>query len=121
MEWLYAGLGGLRVKDDAVAFREFVIRPRSSAVKSAAVTYHSSYGMIRSEWKLSGESFLLDRSPCRKFRFGLIFLHPMPPPDHGERTSFGREGAYCRWKFRRKSDRRVPSGSYHFQMAKASL
>ena len=123
MEWLYAGLGGLRVKDDAVAFREFVIRPEIvGEVKSAAVTYHSSYGMIRSEWKLSGESFLLDL----EVPVGSSALVYLPASDAASIMESGLSVSEEKELTVVGSSEgrvivKVPSGSYHFQMAKASL
>ncbi|MEI6677399.1 MAG: family 78 glycoside hydrolase catalytic domain [Mariniphaga sp.] len=52
MEWFYTGLGGIKQEENSVAFKNIIIRPEIVGditwVKSS---YHSPYGLIRSEWK----------------------------------------------------------------------
>lgn len=57
MEWFYTGLGGIKQEEKSVAFKNIVIRPEIVGditwVKSS---YHSPYGLIRSEWKKDGKN-----------------------------------------------------------------
>jgi alpha-L-rhamnosidase len=58
MEWFYAGLAGIRPADDAIAYNKIVIRPQSVGnVTSAKGSYHSSYGVIKSDWRKSEKGF----------------------------------------------------------------
>lgn len=60
MEWFYSGLAGIRPSENAVAFRKIDIRPEVVGdVKSARAAYKSPYGLIKSEWKLSADTFEL--------------------------------------------------------------
>ncbi|MDR0566754.1 MAG: glycoside hydrolase family 78 protein [Prevotellaceae bacterium] len=63
MEWLYGGLGGIRQKENSVAFREIVIDPQVVGdVKSAAASYESPYGTIRCKWTKTGDDFSMEVS-----------------------------------------------------------
>ncbi len=61
MKWFYSGLGGIRPAENSVAFNHIVISPEPVGdVSSATASYHSPYGLIRSAWKLDGNTFELD-------------------------------------------------------------
>ncbi|MDR1498426.1 MAG: glycoside hydrolase family 78 protein [Puniceicoccales bacterium] len=63
MEWLYAGLGGIRQKDNSIAFKEIVIDPQPVGdVRNAATTYESPYGTIRCNWKHTLKNYTLEAS-----------------------------------------------------------
>jgi hypothetical protein len=52
MEWFYSGIGGIRQKENSVAFQEIIIDPQIPGdVSFAKTTYKSPYGTIRCEWK----------------------------------------------------------------------
>lgn len=52
MEWFYTGLGGIKQENNSTAFRNIVIRPEICGdIKEVSSSYHSLYGLIRSEWK----------------------------------------------------------------------
>jgi len=61
MEWFYAGLGGIGQAENSVGYKEIVIKPQVvddlSFVKAA---FQSPYGLIRSEWKLNGNTFQIE-------------------------------------------------------------
>lgn len=60
MEWLYAGLAGIKQQESSVAFREIVIEPQPvGEVTHAKATYESPYGLIISDWKKSGDTLEL--------------------------------------------------------------
>ena len=61
MEWFYAGLGGIEVAGDAVAFKKIMINPQPVGdITTAKADYQSPYGLIASEWKKEQGSFTLD-------------------------------------------------------------
>jgi alpha-L-rhamnosidase len=78
--------------------------------------------MIRSEWKLSGESFLLDL----EVPVGSSALVYLPASDAASIMESGLSVSEEKELTVVGSSEgrvivKVPSGSYHFQMAKASL
>ncbi|RYG25116.1 MAG: alpha-L-rhamnosidase, partial [Chitinophagaceae bacterium] len=57
MEWFYSGLAGIRQGENGVAFKEIEIRPAPAGdVTHAGADYRSPYGLIKSYWKLNGQS-----------------------------------------------------------------
>jgi hypothetical protein len=61
MEWFYSGLGGLRQEESSVAYKNIIIKPEVVGdVTGARASYQSVYGIIRSEWKKQGNTFLLN-------------------------------------------------------------
>jgi hypothetical protein len=60
MEWFYDGLAGISQADSSVAYKRIVIRPEPVGdITSAAASYKSVYGIIKSEWKKTGTNFSL--------------------------------------------------------------
>jgi hypothetical protein len=60
MEWLFSGLGGVRLSDGAVAFKEVTIRPEVVGdIREANISHRSPYGLIKSEWRDDDRSFEL--------------------------------------------------------------
>lgn len=58
MEWLFSGLGGVRLADEAIAFKEIVIKPEVVGdIRETSISHQSPYGLIRSEWRDSDRSF----------------------------------------------------------------
>ena len=58
MEWLYSGLGGIRQSPGSAGYNEIVIRPQVVGdIHSAAVSFRSPYGLIRSEWSDSPQQY----------------------------------------------------------------
>lgn len=58
MEWLYSGLGGIRQSPGSADYKEIVIRPQVVGdIHSAAVSFRSPYGLIRSEWSDSPQQY----------------------------------------------------------------
>ena len=58
MEWLYSGLGGIRQSPGSAGYKEIVIRPQVvGEIHSAAVSFRSPYGLIRSEWSDSPQQY----------------------------------------------------------------
>lgn len=55
MEWLYAGLCGIRQAPSSVAFNKIEIRPQPVGnINEAQASYKSPYGLIKSGWKIEG-------------------------------------------------------------------
>lgn len=60
MEWFYSGLAGIKQVKESVAYKEIEIRPEPVGdITSAKASYHSSYGLIVSDWKKQGSNFEL--------------------------------------------------------------
>jgi hypothetical protein len=60
MEWFYSGLAGIKQVKGSVAYKEIEIRPEPVGdITSAKASYHSSYGLIVSDWKKQGSNFEL--------------------------------------------------------------
>lgn len=58
MEWLYSGLGGIRQSPGSAGYKEIVVRPQVVGdIHSAAVSFRSPYGLIRSEWSDSPQQY----------------------------------------------------------------
>src|SRR5690606_4216601 len=52
---------GIRPAENSVAFDHIVICPEPVGdVSSATASYHSPYGLIRSDWNRNGDTFELD-------------------------------------------------------------
>jgi hypothetical protein len=66
MEWFYTGLCGIKQSPDGVAYNKIEIRPQPVGdIKNAAASFHSPYGVIRSDWKKTGDNFQLNVTiPC---------------------------------------------------------
>ena len=55
--WFYEGLGGIRPNPETPGFKNFVIRPLSSAnLTWTKSRYDSVYGTIRCDWKREGRN-----------------------------------------------------------------
>lgn len=60
MEWFYAGLAGIKQAKGSVAYKHIEIRPAPVGdITSAKASYHSSYGLIVSDWKKQVSNFEL--------------------------------------------------------------
>jgi alpha-L-rhamnosidase len=60
MEWFYAGLCGIKPAPGSVAYRKIEIRPQPVGdVAHASASYHSVYGLIKSDWKIEKGMFTL--------------------------------------------------------------
>jgi len=60
MEWFYAGLGGIYQAENSVGYSEIIIAPKPVGdIKWVKCSFNSPKGMIRSEWKNEGKSFVL--------------------------------------------------------------
>jgi len=54
MEWLYAGLGGIRQTAESVGYRELLITPQPvGPIRQAQTEYETPYGRVRCHWKKS--------------------------------------------------------------------
>jgi hypothetical protein len=63
MEWLYSGLGGIRQRDNSIAFRDIVIDPQMVGdVRNATTSYESPYGTIRCDWTRTDEDYKIEVS-----------------------------------------------------------
>jgi alpha-L-rhamnosidase len=60
MEWFYAGLGGIYQTENSVAYNEIIIAPKPVGdIKWVKCSFNSPKGMIQSDWKKEGKSFVL--------------------------------------------------------------
>jgi len=119
MEWLYSGLGGLRLKDNSVAFKEFIIHPAITGdISYANIKYQSPYGLIRSEWKNIEKSFdLTVQVPANSFAY--IYL---PASDINKVSESGIPLKKLQHITTTVTDKNIVvktgSGNYHFSVIK---
>lgn len=61
MDWFYSGLAGIQQNSSAVGYKVIDIKPqRVGDINYAKATYHSVYGDIVSEWRITGDIFELN-------------------------------------------------------------
>jgi alpha-L-rhamnosidase len=61
MEWFYAGLGGIGQAEHSSAFKEIIFQPQLAGdLNEVKTSFHSPYGLIRSEWKRKGSAFHIE-------------------------------------------------------------
>jgi hypothetical protein len=61
MEWFYAGLGGIYQAENSVGYNEIIIAPKPVGdIKWVKCSFISPKGLIQSDWKKEGKSFVLD-------------------------------------------------------------
>src|SRR5690606_34899819 len=61
MEWLYAGLCGIRQAPGSVGFKQIEIRPQPVGdIRQAKASYRSVHGVIMVEWKKDRTVFELN-------------------------------------------------------------
>ena len=61
MEWFYAGLGGIYQAENSVGYNEIIIAPKPVGdIKWVKCSFNSPKGMIQSDWKKEGKSFVLN-------------------------------------------------------------
>jgi alpha-L-rhamnosidase len=61
MEWFYAGLGGIYQSENSVAYSEIIIAPKPVGnIKWVKCSFISPKGLISSDWKIDGKSFVLN-------------------------------------------------------------
>jgi alpha-L-rhamnosidase len=60
MEWFYNGLAGISQNVHSVAYKHIVIRPQPvNSIRQAAASFNSMYGLIKSDWIKTDNSFKL--------------------------------------------------------------
>ena len=80
MEWFYTGLGGIKQEENSVSFRNIIIRPEIVGdLKWVKASYHSPYGIIRSEWE-KGKTMIKLRVEIPANTNATVFL-PTKQPD----------------------------------------
>ena len=61
MEWFYSGIGGIRQKENALAFKQIRIHPEFvEGITHAETNYASPYGLIKTAWKKEGTAINLN-------------------------------------------------------------
>ncbi len=61
MEWFYSGLGGIYQDESSIAYENIVIAPKPVGnIKWVKCSYNSQKGLIRSEWNIEANSFILN-------------------------------------------------------------
>lgn len=112
MEWLYAGLVGIKQTEASVAFRNTVIYPQPVGdVTFAGASYGSPYGHIRCEWRREGSAFSLQVRIPPNTR-AMVYL-PMKPGRHITESGRAVQPEAV------ENDRArivVGSGEYHFRV-----
>ena len=60
MEWLYAGLCGIKQAEGSVGYNKIVIRPQPVGnITFAKADYHTPYGLIKTDWQKENDLFSL--------------------------------------------------------------
>jgi alpha-L-rhamnosidase len=60
-KWLYSGPGGINVDESRPGFKHIVLQPEfSTKIDNVKVGFDSPYGLIKSSWALSGDTFTYD-------------------------------------------------------------
>ena len=60
MEWFYSGIGGIRQKENIIAFKQIRIHPEFvQGITHAETSYVSPYGLITTAWKKQGKTISL--------------------------------------------------------------
>ena len=60
MEWFYSGIGGIRQKENTIAFKQIRIHPEFvQGITHAETSYVSPYGLITTAWKKQGKTISL--------------------------------------------------------------
>jgi len=60
MEWLYAGLCGIKQAEGSVGYNKIVIRPQPVGnITFAKAEYHTPYGLIKTDWQKENDLFSL--------------------------------------------------------------
>lgn len=120
MEWLFSGLGGLRMEENSVAYKQFVLRPEPVGdIHEASVSYESPYGLIRSEWS-DGKEVYRHRVEVPANSNATVYL---PAKDAGKITEGGLPLKENRDIIIKKQDEQgiyvgVGSGVYYFEVRK---
>lgn len=120
MEWLFSGLGGLRMDKGPVAYKQFILKPEPvSDMREASVSYESPYGLIRSEWCDNNDVYR-HRVEVPANSHATLCL---PAEDAGKITEGGLPLKACRDIVVEKQDRQgiyvaVGSGTYCFEVRK---
>ena len=61
MEWFYSGLGGIKMPENAIAFKLITIRPQIVGnITKAKVSYWSPYGKIANSWEKGSDVFYMN-------------------------------------------------------------
>jgi alpha-L-rhamnosidase len=120
MEWLYSGLAGIRIADDAVGFNKIKIYPEPVGdVKFANATYDSAHGLISSDWKIEKGVFEL-KVIIPANTSATIYL----PSKEGDQVIENKKSVYKNKELqilgydKGRLIIKVGSGAYHFKVSK---
>ena len=118
MEWFYSGLAGISQAAGSIAFKQIVIRPQPVGdVTFAHGSYHSPYGLIKSEWKKNNAVFELavtipaNTTATVYLPVGNISADGKPVNQVRDIRFIRKEGSQALYA--------VGSGSYHFKVSSA--
>jgi len=116
-EWLYGSVAGIDLDPEVSGFKSIVIRPcPGGGLEYASAEYESIRGMIKSAWRLEGDSLALDVTVPANAHATVYFPCPKNVPvteSGGEAgnsegvTALGRQGDRAVFG--------VESGEYHFK------
>lgn len=122
MEWLFSGLGGIRMNEDDVAFRRILIDPQVVGdVTEAQTTYESPYGRISCQWEVKDDYYLLQVDIPANTMAEVV----LPTEDVDRVTEYGMKLERRKELSWRKASERlhvsVGSGSYRFKVDKGGI
>jgi alpha-L-rhamnosidase len=61
MEWFYAGLAGIKIANNGIAYNKIDIKPQPVGdITNAKASFYSPYGIIKSEWKKERDQFVMN-------------------------------------------------------------
>lgn len=73
-DWMYQNIAGIKLKDNAVAYKEFIIAPKpGGGLTRAKGELTTLYGKIQSSWVLEGKQFKLSVVVPENTRAAVVF------------------------------------------------
>ena len=116
MEWFYAGLAGIKIAHNGIAYNKIDIKPQPVGnVTNAKASFHSPYGIIKSEWKKERDQFAMnvDIPANTTATIYLPSTHSSTIMENGKNIK-GRTDLRVDGFEKNKTKISVGSGSYHF-------
>jgi hypothetical protein len=116
MEWFYSGLGGIGQTAGSVGYKTIAINPQPVGdLRFVNASYECPYGLIRSDWKKSTNSFTLDvQIPVNTTAIILLPATATSKIREGERELKGRTEVTFLGFANGRAKVKVGSGRYQF-------
>lgn len=120
MEWLYAGIGGIKQTEKSVAYKELVIEPQVVGdITSAKVTYETPYGTVLSSWKDTENKFDLEvEIPANSSAIVVFHTDELAKIMEGGEPVLPSNGFEFLGEESGKLKVKIGSGNYHFTVKK---